>query len=143
MMLEGLKPGLTHEASLTVDEGRTAAHLGSGTLRVFATPSMVLLIEDVCRRMVEPYLASGESTVGISLKVRHLAPTPIGQTVRCRAEVIAVEGVVITFRAEVWDPAEKVGEAEHKRAVIELDRFLRRVETKAGGSPGAPAVETR
>jgi fluoroacetyl-CoA thioesterase len=134
MTLEGLKLGMASESSLTVDEGRTAAHLGSGTLRVFATPSMVALIEDVCRRMVEPYLAAGESTVGVSLKVRHLAPTPMGQTVRCRAEVAAVEGVVITFRAEIWDPTEKIGEAEHKRAVIEVERFLRRVEAKAGSA---------
>jgi fluoroacetyl-CoA thioesterase len=134
MTLEGLELGMASESSLTVDEGRTAAHLGSGTLRVFATPSMVALIEDVCRRMVEPYLAAGESTVGVSLKVRHLAPTPMGQTVRCRAEVAAVEGVVITFRAEIWDPTEKIGEAEHKRAVIEVERFLRRVEAKAGSA---------
>lgn len=134
MTLEGLKPGTTSESSLMVDEGRTAAHLGSGTLRVFATPAMVLFIEDTCRRMVEPHLAAGESTVGISLKVRHLAPTPMGQMVRCRAEVAGIEGVVITFRAEVWDPSEKIGEAEHKRAVIEVDRFLRRVEAKAGGA---------
>ena len=134
MTLEGLKPGTTSESSLMVDEGRTAAHLGSGTLRVFATPAMVLFIEETCRRMVEPHLAAGESTVGVSLKVRHLAPTPMGQMVRCRSEVAGVEGVVITFRAEVWDPTEKIGEAEHKRAVIEVDRFLRRVEAKAGGA---------
>jgi predicted thioesterase len=96
---------------------------------------MVLFIEEVCRKMVEPFLADGESTVGVSLKVRHLAPTPMGQTVRCRAEVVAVEGGLITFRAEVWDMAEKIGEVEHKRVVIDVDRFLRRVEAKAG--PGS------
>jgi fluoroacetyl-CoA thioesterase len=134
MTLDELKPGLVSEGSLVVDEGRTAAHVGSGTLRVFATPSMVAFIEDVCRRMVEPYLGAGETTVGVALRVRHLAPTPMGQTVRCRAEVAGVEGVVITFRAEVWDSAEQVGEAEHKRAVVAVDRFLRRVEAKAGGA---------
>lgn len=143
MTLEGLQPGLAHEVSWMVDEGRTAAHLGSGTLRVFATPSMVLMMEDTCRRMVEPYLTAGQSTVGVSLKVRHLAPTPMGHTVRCRAEVVAVEGAVVTFRAEVWDPVEKVGEGEHKRAVIDVDRFLRRVEAKAGSSPAAPGTGSR
>lgn len=132
MSLSGLKRGLTEEASLTVDESRTAAHIGSGTLRVFATPSMVTFIEEVCRRMLEPYLAPGETTVGVSVTVRHLAATPIGQQVRCRAEVIGVEGPVVTFRAEVWDPTEKVGEAEHQRAVIDEQRFLRRVQAKAG-----------
>ncbi len=137
MMLEGLRPGQVQEASQTVVENLTAAHLGSGTLRVLATPAMVLFIEEVCRKMVEPHLAAGESTVGVSLKVRHLAPTPMGQTVRCRAEVVAVEGGVITFRADVWDPVEKIGEAEHQRAVIDVDRFLRRVEAKAAPSRDA------
>jgi fluoroacetyl-CoA thioesterase len=139
MTLESLKPGHVEEASQMVVENLTAAHLGSGTLRVFATPAMVLFIEEVCRKMVEPFLAAGESTVGVSLKVRHLAPTPMGQTVRCRAEVVDVDAGVITFRADVWDPTEKIGEAEHKRAVIDVDRFLRRVEAKTGGGATEPA----
>jgi predicted thioesterase len=112
----------------------TAVHLGSGTLRVFATPAMVVMIEEVCRTMVEPYLASGQSTVGISLQVRHLAPTPVGQTVRARAEVVQHDGSGITFRVEVWDDYEKVGEAEHRRAIIDVERFLKRVRGK-GGEP--------
>lgn len=142
MTLAGLRPGQAEEASQAVVENLTAAHLGSGTLRVLATPAMVLFIEEVCRKMVEPHLAAGESTVGVSLKVRHLAPTPMGQIVRCRAEVVAVEAGVITFRAEVWDQVEKVGEAEHKRAVIDVDRFLRRVEAKAGAGGTAPSRDT-
>lgn len=130
MSLETLKPGLVAEASQIVVETLTAAHVGSGTLRVYATPAMVSFIEEVCRTMVEPHLAPGESTVGISLKVRHLAATPLGLAVRCRAEVVAVDEGVITFRAEVWDPAEKIGEGEHKRAVINVERFLRRVQAK-------------
>lgn len=130
MSLEALTPGLASEATLRVVEALTAAHVGSGTLRVYATPSMVMFIEETCRTMVEPYLAAGETTVGVSLKVRHLAPTPVGLEVRCRAEVVGVQDGVITFRAEVWDPAEKIGEAEHKRAVIGVERFLRRVQAK-------------
>jgi len=131
MSLETLKPGLVAESSQTVVEELTAAHVGSGTLRVYATPAMVMFIEEVCRTMVEPYLGPGQSTVGISLKVRHLAATPAGQTVRCRAEVVGVNEGVITFNAEVWDPAEKVGEGEHKRTVIDVERFMRRVQAKA------------
>jgi predicted thioesterase len=97
---------------------------------------MVLMIEEVCRKMVEPYLEAGQSTVGVSLKVRHLAPTPVGLNVRVRAEVAAFEDGVITFTAEAWDEVEKIGEAEHKRAVIEVDRFLQRVRRKAVGAAG-------
>lgn len=130
MSLETIKPGLAAEARQVVVESLTAAHVGSGTLRVYATPAMVMFIEEVCRTMVEPYLAPGESTVGVSLKIRHLAPTPVGLEVRCRAEVVKVEDGVITFQAEVWDPAEKIGEGEHKRARIGIERFLKRVQAK-------------
>ena len=131
MSLETVKPGLVAEARQVVVEALTAAHVGSGTLRVYASPSMVMFIEEVCRTMVEPYLAPGESTVGISLKIRHLAPTPVGLEVHCRAEVLKVEEGIITFRADVWDPVEKIGEGEHKRALIGIERFLKRVQAKA------------
>jgi predicted thioesterase len=136
MGAQGIVPGLSAEASQMVTLDRTAAHVGSGSLRVFATPAMVLMIEEVCRKMVEPYLEAGQSTVGVSLKVRHLAPTPVGLNVRVRAEVAAFEDGVITFTAEAWDEVEKIGEAEHKRAVIEVDRFLQRVRRKAVGAAG-------
>lgn len=136
---QGIEPGLNGEASQTVTLDRTAAHLGSGSLRVLATPAMALMIEEVCRKMVEPLLQAGQSTVGVSLKLRHLAPTPVGMKVRVRAEVAAVEAGTITFMAEVWDEVEKIGEAEHKRAVIDVERFLQRVQTKvAAGDRSAP-----
>jgi predicted thioesterase len=51
---------------------------------------------------------------------------------RVRVEVVSVDGGRIGLRAEVWDEVEKVGEAEHQRAVIDVARFLRRVESKRG-----------
>jgi predicted thioesterase len=110
-----------------------AEHLGSGGLRVFATPAMALLVERTCRSMIETQLPAGQSTVGVDIRVRHLAPTPLGKTVRIEAEVTGIDGRRVDFRAELWDEVEKVGEAEHRRVVIDLDRFLMRVEAKGGG----------
>jgi predicted thioesterase len=126
---------------LQVSEAQSARHLGSGSLRVFATPAMILLIEEVSREAIEPHLPAGQTTVGIELRVRHLAPTPIGSTVRVRCEVTEVEGNRVELRAEVWDEVEKVGEGEHTRAVIDLERFQRRVAAKAGGgTPAGPSA---
>lgn len=133
--------GLSAERMLQVSEAQSARHLGSGSLRVFATPAMILLIEEVSREAIEPHLPAGQTTVGIELRVRHLAPTPIGSTVRVRCEVTAVEGNRVELRAEVWDEVEKVGEGEHTRAVIDLERFQRRVAAKAGGgTPAGPSA---
>lgn len=128
----GITPGQAAEASIQVTEAQSASHLGSGSLQVFATPAMILLIEEVSRKAIEPGLPPGRTTVGVEIRVRHLAPTPLGGTVRVRSEVTAVEGNRVTFRAEVWDELEKVGEGDHTRAVIDLERFQRRVAAKSG-----------
>jgi len=127
-----VRVGQAAEATQEVTSDLVASHLGSGNLRVFATPAMALLVERTCRRMIDDSLPQGQSTVGVDIRVRHLAPTPLGKTVRIRAEVVGVEGRAVDFKAEVWDESEKVGEAEHRRVVIDLDRFLKKVEAKAG-----------
>ena len=110
---------------------RVAAHLGSGSLQVYATPAMVAFVEQTCRKLVEPYLPEGMTTVGIALTVRHIAPTPLGRKVSIQAEIVLVEKNVISFQAELWDEMEKIGEVAHERAVIEIDRFSARVRKKS------------
>jgi len=110
---------------------RVASHLGSGSLQVYATPAMVAFVEQTCRKLVEPYLPEGMTTVGIALTVRHIAPTPLGRKVSIQAEIVLVEKNVISFQAELWDEMEKIGEVAHERAVIEIDRFTARVQKKS------------
>jgi fluoroacetyl-CoA thioesterase len=125
-----IRVGAAAEASLEVTPDLVASHLGSGGLRVFATPAMALMVERTCRTLIEPHLPAGQSTVGVEIRVRHLAPTPLGKTVRIRAEITGLEGRAVDFRAELWDEAEKVGEADHRRMIIDVERFLKRVAAK-------------
>lgn len=126
-----IEPGLTGEMSLEVTEDRTARHIGSGSLRVLATPAMVLLIERASVQLLQPLLPEGQTTVGVGIQIRHLAPTPLGMTVRVKVEVVEVQDGRIGLRAEVRDEMEVVGEAEHQRTVVDVQRFLKRVQTKA------------
>lgn len=132
MGAEGLAPGLRGELETEVTEDLTARHIGSGSLRVYATPAMVLLVERACTRLVQPHLPEGHSSVGVRIELRHLAPTPLGGRVRAQVELVAVNERLLTFKAQVWDEREQVGEAEHQRALIDVARFLRRVQEKAG-----------
>jgi fluoroacetyl-CoA thioesterase len=131
MALSDLKLGEWIEANRVVDLSMAASHLGSGSLKVYATPAMVTFIEHTCRQLVEPHLGPGQTSVGIRLAVKHLAPTPMGATVTIRAEVAGVEGNLVVFAAQVRDDVELIGEAEHTRAIIDVDRFLKRVALKA------------
>ena len=122
--------GLAREQTFTVDPENTAYHLGSGASRVLATPWMIAFMERTAHNLLTCCLPPGSSSVGTHLDVRHLAPTPQGGTVRVRAEVLTVEGKKVTFALEAWDDMEKVGEGRHERAVIDEERFLRRVAKK-------------
>jgi fluoroacetyl-CoA thioesterase len=126
-----LKPGLVGETSLVVEEGHGAGHLGSGSLPVYATPMMLLHMEEAALGAVDPLLGPGRATVGTSLEIKHLAPTPVGMRVRTRAELLSVDGRLLTFKVEAFDEVERIGEGTHVRAIIDVERFAAKVAAKA------------
>jgi len=62
---------------------------------------------------------------------KDLHPAPLGRKISIQAEIVLIEKNVISFQAELWDEMEKIGEATHERAVIEIDRFTERVQKKS------------
>ena len=131
---ECIEVGMKHEATFLVEEKYTAFHIGSGSLRVLATPSMIGFMERISHQLLTRCLPEGYSSVGAWVDVRHLAPTPMGWTVRVTSEVVEVDGRKVTLAVEAWDEQEKVGEGRHQRVVIDLNRFLSRVEAKRQGN---------
>jgi predicted thioesterase len=127
----GPRVGDVVEASQEVTPELTASHIGSGAVRVYATPAMALFVERTCHGLIARHLPEDKTSVGVELRVRHLAPTPLGSVVHLRAEVVSVEGESITFKCDLRDDVERVGEVEHVRRIVDLERFLRRVEAKA------------
>ena len=126
-----LRVGLTGRKELVVEERHTASHLGSGGVPVYATPMMVLAMEEAALSAVDPLLGDGRATVGVSLDVRHLAATPLGMRVTATAELVGIDGRMLTFRVEARDDAELIGEGTHVRAVVDLGRFKDKLAKKA------------
>src|SRR5262249_46642135 len=48
---------------------------------VFATPMMVLVLENAALNAIRDFLDAGESAVGTAIDIRHLAATPVGHRV--------------------------------------------------------------
>ena len=125
-----LRPGLSAEVKRSVSATETAAHLGSGSLAVYATPALVALMENAAVRALEGHLPAGHTTVGGKIEVRHLAATPIRMKVRAHAQLVEVQGRKLTFHIQAWDEVEQIGEAEHVRFLIEGETFMEKVKTK-------------
>ena len=125
-----MRIGLKGEKETVVTAELTAQHMGSGGLAVYATPAMIALMEGAAVAALESSLSEGQSSVGIALDVKHLAATPLGLTVRAEAEVTAVDGKRVTFAVRAWDERELIGEGTHTRYIIDVARFMERVEGK-------------
>nr|WP_303652515.1 hotdog domain-containing protein [Paludisphaera mucosa] len=97
---------------------------------VLSTPWLVAYLEYVARDALAACLDENERSVGAVVQIEHLAPSPLGSRVTCRARVIHVDGPTITFHIEAFDETEPVARGLHKRRVIDADRFARRVEKK-------------
>ena len=125
-----LHPGLSGSATLVVGEEHTAPRVGSGRVRVLATPVMINLIEAAALDAVEKLLPSGHQSLGTVLNVRHIAATPVGMRVTATAEVTQVEGRTIRFRVEARDARELIGDGTHERVVVNVAKFDQRVQRK-------------
>lgn len=97
---------------------------------VLSTPWLVWFLEHAAREAMLPLLEETESTVGAVVEVRHLAATPLGHEVLCRARVINSDGSLISFQIEAFDEEEKIAHGLHKLQVIETARFRSRVLKK-------------
>ena len=125
-----LAPGLKHSQSVTVTEAMTPAHLRGDAIRVLATPDMVRLVEQTAIQCVQPYLKPGQSSVGTTVSIKHLAGTPEGMKVTISVELTEIDRRRLGFKFEVHDEIEKVGEGTHERFVIDRESRLPRLQQK-------------
>ena len=127
-----LEAGISGQAAVTVTSANTARTMGSGTLEVFATPALAALAERTCWESVAPHLTPGQGTVGTKPSLEHTSPTPVGMTVTCTSELLAVNGRTLVFSVAMADDKGPVGHGVHERVIIDEARFLSKAQAKLG-----------
>lgn len=114
----------------TVAEDMLAVNVGSGSLRVLATPTLAAFFEEAAAELAAPYLEEGCTTVGTKISVDHLAPTPLGAKVTVTACLTEREGRLFRFSLEASDEAGKISEATHERVSVKSARFTEKAEAR-------------
>ena len=125
------KIGTVGEERFVVGRQHVIDFADHGMPEVLSTPWLIWFLEHSARNAVLPFLESNESTVGVVVDVEHLAATPIGADVICRARVIYADGPLISFQLEAEDRHEKIARGTHKLRVIDVNRFAKKVNAKA------------
>ncbi|MGL4518865.1 MAG: thioesterase family protein [Phocaeicola sp.] len=119
--------GLTHTSTVQVTNANSAATMGSGDLAVFATPSMVALMENAAMLAVAQHLPEGATTVGAMINTTHIKPSGVGKTIIATATLTEVEGRKLLFSVVAQDEQGTIGEATHVRYVVDREKFMQRV----------------
>ena len=122
--------GMKGEVATLAEREDTAKEVGSGSLLVYATPCMVALMEGAACEAIQEALSDTQTTVGIELNIQHISATPVGLEVRAEAEVVAVDGKVITFEVKAFDEAGEIGKGTHKRVIVNTQKFLEKAYAK-------------
>jgi len=125
-----LAVGLKFSHTVAVTEDMTPAHLRGDAIRVLSTPDMVRLVEQTAIQAVQPHLKPGQSSVGTTVSIKHLAATPEGMTITITVELTEIDRRRLGFKFEVHDEIEKVGEGTHERFIIDRESRLPRLQQK-------------
>lgn len=125
-----MEVGLKKTVAQVVAEGDTAISVGSGSLRVLATPKLIGLIEKAAADLVEENLSAELTSVGTLVQVEHTAPTPVGMEFRASVEVVAVEGRKIIFEVVAADEVGEIGRGRHERFIVNREKFQAKADSK-------------
>ena len=123
-----LKEGLKYTSEVIVTKANCASAVGSGGLDVFATPSMVALMENAAMNCVAPYLPEGSTTVGAEINTTHIRPSALGATIKAVAHLTNVEGRKLMFNVEAYDGDECIGKGTHVRFIVDIERFMAKLK---------------
>jgi fluoroacetyl-CoA thioesterase len=119
--------------TVTVTDSDTARALGSGDVNVLATPRALALAEAATVAAAAASLAPGQTTVGTHVELDHLAPSPVGATVRADAELVYRSGRRLTFDVRLTQDDREVATGRVVRAVVDRARFAAQASTDDRG----------
>ena len=122
--------GRKYQSQTRVEEWMTAEKAGNKGVDVLSTPMLLQLIEDAAVQCLAPVLETDEVSLGASVDLTHLAPTPVGFIIRTEVEVIAIDGRRVNFAFSSFDEREKIAEGMHERYIISKTRFRKNLDEK-------------
>lgn len=117
-------------AELKVSENDLAVNVGSGSLPVFATPTMIMLMEKAACNCLADFLEGDETSVGTEMNVKHVSATPCGMNVTAEAVLTEINGREFAFRVKASDEAGVIGEGLHKRFLVYGEKFTAKTNAK-------------
>lgn len=116
---------------VTVKKENLASYVGSGTLDVLATPSVIAFMEGASADLAQNILNNSElTTVGTAINIEHTSPTPIGAEVEVEAVLVKTDGRFFEFEVSARDKAGEIARGSHTRVSVKAEKFQKKADGK-------------
>ena len=122
--MRALRVGLTRIKRRIPGADESAKAVGSGTLEVWSTPSMIATMEMTAMELAEEHLGPGETTVGTMVSVEHVAASLTGREITCTAILVEIDSRRLTFSVKVEEGSRLLGSGTHSRFIIDETKFI-------------------
>ena len=120
-------PGIAGFYEITVTPGMLATAYSSGTLDVFATPSLIAFMEKTAMESVAGYLPENQTTVGTEVHVTHNKVTSVGKKLSFKSLLTETNDRQLVFHVEAYEGDTLIGAGTHTRFIVDTERFLRKL----------------
>ena len=128
--MKDYKIGYVYTSETVVGEDMLACSVGSGELRVYATPMVIALMENAASSMAQSLVDEGCTTVGTRIAINHISATPCGAKVRAEARLDEIDGRKFVFTVKAFDDAGLIAESEHERFAVRSESFQKKADGK-------------
>ncbi|MCH8259973.1 MAG: thioesterase [Planctomycetes bacterium] len=123
-----LKVGNTAELTALVTEDMCPAFDGVIVHRVYSTWSMAHHMEVAARKVLAPHLDAHEEGIGSHISIDHLAPTPVGRTVRIVAQAVEVGATTLVCEVKAYDGDRLVGQGRQIQRILPKKKLQSLIE---------------
>lgn len=125
-----LETGIKGRQTETVTDEKTAEAVGSGGLKVYATPAMIALMEKTALMSVSGELDDGMTTVGTKIDIVHTSASPVGSTITCESVLTEIDRRRLVFTVTAYDDAGEIGKGIHERFIVDSAKFMEKTAAK-------------
>lgn len=127
-----MKPGMEvgQQATITaeVTPEMYAKFEGNVVHPAYSTVSMVYHMEWAARQIILPYLEDHEEGIGGAVSAKHLAPTPLGETVQVTATLTELKGSAVITAVEVRNSKGIAGKGEVTQFILPKEEIANKLQ---------------
>ena len=130
-METSIRTGMNDVLTMEVTKNMLAQTTGSADIAVLSTSMLINTIETLCSKMLkENLLDENLTSVGATINIKHISPTPDGMSIKAKATVLSVDRNKVIFKAQVWDQNDLICTGIHNRIIVDREEFENQAKNK-------------